>query len=768
MPSHGRLAAGARTVGPWRALCVVLLCGYLLSALLRADNSYSLPVDGVLYTSVYVACAACCLRRAGLAGRSAGIWRLFGIGISCYAFGWGTAAHWLARAAVQPIPSIADAGWLAFYPLVFFAIVRITHQLRIDRSSILTLLDAIVAGLGAAAVCAALVLPTLATSTNTSWPVTLTDTAYPCADVLLLGAVVATLHVSRARVPWPVWVILGAVIALICGDCAYLADVADQDLAWGTWMNVIGLVAMVVVTMCSGFAFGSRPVAGRPSWSLQLVPALATLSSLTILLVPDERPFRWVVACLAALTIASSVVRLMLSFHEARALADTRRLAQTDELTGLVNRRGFQEAAAGVLRAGSGSLAVLVVDLDGFKDINDGLGHATGDALLRVLGSRLARESKAGSLIGRIGGDEFAVLTDDSAGSADRVAERILAAIRRPYELQGIDLRVDASIGIATAPQHGSTLDDLLRHADIAMYRAKARHRGVVRYSADVEQSHGVLQTTGQLRHALERLPEQLVVHYQPKVNLLSGCVCGVEALVRWQHPQRGLLMPAEFLPIAEKARLMQALTARVLERVLADMRSWKGELCGQAVAVNLSADAVSDPTLVERVAVLLESTNTSPQRLQLEITEDFLMTDLAGARVVLDRLRTLGVAISIDDYGTGYSSLAYLRDLPVDELKLDRAFVHPIMVDRRAAAIVRSTIDLAHSLGLRMVAEGIEDTDTWHRLLAMGCDVGQGYLFGRPQSGGDLEAWLASPTNVLKSGGYGEPAQEPSLRSLG
>jgi EAL domain-containing protein (putative c-di-GMP-specific phosphodiesterase class I) len=211
---------------------------------------------------------------------------------------------------------------------------------------------------------------------------------------------------------------------------------------------------------------------------------------------------------------------------------------------------------------------------------------------------------------------------------------------------------------------------------------------------------------------------------------------------------------------------MMSALSDRVLQRALAELPTWHGELRGQTVAVNLPADAVSDPTLVERVSEMLESTGTPAHRLQLEITEDFLMADLAGARVVLEKLRLLGVGISIDDYGTGYSSLAYLRDLPVDELKLDRAFVQPILADRRAAAIVRSTIELAHSLGLRMVAEGIEDADTWHLLLAMGCDVGQGYLFGRPQAGADLELALAEPTHLLSQSAAAPMVWPVALRS--
>jgi diguanylate cyclase (GGDEF)-like protein len=563
-----------------------------------------------------------------------------------------------------------------------------------------------------------------------------------------------------------VWVLFAAIVVLIFGDSAYLMNVAHGRIAFGTWINAVGLIAMVAFALCSGARFVERPTSAKTSWLAHALPAAASLSSLIILLIRREGPLAWITSTLAALTIVGAIVRLVCSYYEARALADTGVLARTHELTGLGNRRGFQDAAARRLAEAGGQVAILVVDLDGFKDINDGLGHHTGDELLRMLGARLACESKAGSLVARIGGDEFAVLADDADGEADDLAARVLAAIRRPFALRGLELRVDASIGIATAPMHGGTLDELLRHADMTMYRAKAAHRGILRYSPGIERASDALRTIGQLRHALESEPAELVLHYQPKVDLLSGSLCGVEALVRWQHPERGLLPPAEFLPLAEKAHLMPLLTERVLERAFADMATWTRELRGQAVAVNLPADAVSDPALVQRIAVLLEASGTAPRQLQLEITEDFLMADLEGARVVLDQLRVLGVGISIDDYGTGYSSLAYLRDLPVDELKLDRAFVQPILADQRASAIVRSTIDLAHSLGLRMVAEGIEDVGTWHRLLAMGCDIGQGYLFARPQTGADLELALAAPDCVLSPGGYRASLARPDLPS--
>lgn len=757
VPGPTSLVTCVRVLGPWRLLCLALTTGYLGCAAARiGDSGYSLAVDGVLYTAVYVAGAVCCLMRAPLAGASARIWRLLAAGLAMYAFGWAALSWYLTRAAEQPIPSVADIGWVGLYPAAFVAILQIMRRLRVDRSSVLTLLDAAVAGLGTAAVCAALVLPKVASSTSvatTSWRVTLTDVAYPTGDLLLLGGLVATLLVARFQVPAAVWVLLTASVLLVSCDSTYVAGIATGTFAWDTWQRVVWLLVFVAVSFFSGTPFEARrasdslsPTVPAPlvsSWLVNCVPGFAILSSLVILLVRSHGRLEPIVAGLAAVTITVAVARLMFSFHEARALAHSQWLAHTDELTGLVNRRGFQDVAARALADATGPLAVLLVDLDGFKDINDGLGHPTGDDLLRALGRRLqggALGRSGAIVVARIGGDEFAILADDHARRADALANDVLVAIRRPFYLQSLELRVDASIGIASAADLAGGLDDLLRRADIAMYKAKERHLGSLRYSIDAERTSAQLHLTAQLRHALEHDPKQLVLHYQPKVNLMSGQLVGVEALARWEHPERGTLLPAEFLPLVQKARLQRLLTERVLQRALTDLPLWQGELRGQQVAVNLPAEAVSDPTLVDCVARLLAATGTPARRLQLEITEDFLMADLDGARVVLERLRSLGVAISIDDYGTGYSSLAYLRDLPVDELKLDRSFVSPIMHDERAAAIVRSTIELAHSLGLRMVAEGIEDAETWHRLLAMGCDVGQGFLFGHPQPSAVLD----------------------------
>jgi diguanylate cyclase (GGDEF)-like protein len=509
--------------------------------------------------------------------------------------------------------------------------------------------------------------------------------------LLLLGGLVATLLVARFRVPAAVWVLLTATVLLVSCDSTYVAGIATGTFAWDTWQRVVWLLVFVAVSSFSGTAFearrarGSSPALPAPlvsSWLVNCVPGFAILSSLVILLVRSHGRLEPIVAGLAAVTVTVAGARLMFSFHEARALAHSQWLAHTDELTGLVNRRGFQDVAARALADAPGPLAVLLVDLDGFKDINDGLGHPTGDDLLRALGRRLQGGGlgRSGAIVvARIGGDEFAILADDRARRADMLANDVLVAIRQPFYLQAMELRIDASIGIASAADLAGGLDDLLRRADIAMYKAKERHLGSLRYSIAAERTSAQLRLTAQLRHALEHDPKQLVLHYQPKVNLMSGQLAGVEALARWEHPERGTLLPAEFLPLVQKARLQRLLTERVLQRALAELPLWQGELRGQQVAVNLPAEAVSDPTLVDCVARLLAATGTPARRLQLEITEDFLMADLDGARVVLEKLRSLGVAISIDDYGTGYSSLAYLRDLPVDELKLDRSFLSTV-----------------------------------------------------------------------------------------
>jgi predicted signal transduction protein with EAL and GGDEF domain len=349
-----------------------------------------------------------------------------------------------------------------------------------------------------------------------------------------------------------------------------------------------------------------------------------------------------------------------------------------------------------------------------------------------------------------MGGDEFAVLLPDAdAARAREVAVAIGAVLRDEFVLDGMPLHVDASIGIALCPDHGRDRSLLLARADTAMYVAKRGRLGFEVWAPDgTPATRDRLQTLEQLRTALDN--DQLDVHYQPKLDLRTGGVIGVEALVRWNHPDRGLLYPDVFLPLAEQAGLMRRLALRVLERSLRDLQQWRSRGLELSMAVNLSVSNLQDVALPDQVGMLLDSFGLPAAALTLEITEDVLMADAARTQQVMAALRRLGVQLSIDDYGTGYSSLSYLRALPVDELKLDRSFVSHLTSDERAAAIVRSTLQLSLDLGMSMVVEGVEDAATLTALRAWGCDVAQGYHIARPMPADNFLAWLADrPTQV-------------------
>jgi diguanylate cyclase (GGDEF)-like protein len=424
--------------------------------------------------------------------------------------------------------------------------------------------------------------------------------------------------------------------------------------------------------------------------------------------------------------------------------------AHHDPLTGLANRRRFiEDLESTVYATPERACAVLMLDLDRFKEINDSFGHTVGDDLLCLVGPRLQQALQPGDLLARMGGDEFAVLLPDADDArAQETAARLGAALRDPFVLDGMPLHVDASIGIALCPDHGRDRSLLLARADTAMYAAKRDKLDHVVWAPDgTPDSRDRLQTLEQLRTALDT--EELVPFYQPKLDLRTGCVIGAEALVRWQHPERGLLAPDVFLPLAEQAGLMRRLALRVLESALRDLRGWRALGHDLSVAVNLSVSNLQDVALPEQVALLLSTLDVPASALTLEITEDVLMADAARSQQVLDGLRKLGVRLSIDDYGTGYSSLTYLRALPVDELKLDRSFVKNLTSDPRAAAIVRSTLQLSRDLGMTMVVEGVEDAAALAALSEWNCDTAQGYHIARPMPAQNFLEWLSAPTPV-------------------
>jgi diguanylate cyclase (GGDEF)-like protein len=419
-----------------------------------------------------------------------------------------------------------------------------------------------------------------------------------------------------------------------------------------------------------------------------------------------------------------------------------------DALTGLPNRMLFRDrvqVALSQAQRDNTRVGVMLMDLDRFKDINDSLGHHCGDELLKQVGPRLEGVLRDSDTVARLGGDEFALLIHDlsSPDIAATVANRVRSAFERPFVVQGLALDVEPSIGIAVFPDHATDVDSLVQRADVAMYVAKGAHRPFEIYEAEQDQHDAArLTLMADLHRALDG--DELVLHYQPKADLPEGRVRSVEALVRWQHPERGLLYPDEFIPLAQHTGLIRPLTMRVLQLALTQCRAWRDEGLELSVAVNLAMRNLLDAQLPDEVMRLLTSLRLPSEALELEITESTIMADPGRAASVLERLSALGVRLAIDDFGTGYSSLGYLKRLPVDEIKIDKSFVMNMSGDENDAAIVRSTIDLGRNLGLEVVAEGVETEEVWDRLSDLGCDVAQGYYLSRPKPPDELTAWMA------------------------
>ena len=432
-----------------------------------------------------------------------------------------------------------------------------------------------------------------------------------------------------------------------------------------------------------------------------------------------------------------------------RASRRLREQATRDPLTGLPNRTSLYQRVGrvgGSVRQFGGLAALLLIDLDRFKEVNDTLGHDQGDALLRDVSARLNGTLRRGDTLARLGGDEFAVLLHDlpDRGAAAELALRLLDSLERPFAVGGVSVQLGASVGVALCPEHGTDVSTLVRRADVAMYDAK-REQGRVRvYDATRDpNSPERLRRLSELRTALTE--GELRLHYQPKVDVAVGAVTGVEALLRWEHPQLGLLAPDEFLPLAERTGMMGDLTRWVVDEALRQARAWQEQDVEIPIAINLAAANIFDAALPDAVAERLAHHGVPGRRLTCEISEHTVMADPRRATEVLERLRALGVRLSLDDFGTGQSSLAYLKRLPLDEVKIDRAFVSGMTGDTSDALIVRSTIDLARDLGLEVVAEGVEEEEVLERLRALRCHEAQGFHLSRPLPPAALMDWLSA-----------------------
>jgi diguanylate cyclase (GGDEF)-like protein len=440
-------------------------------------------------------------------------------------------------------------------------------------------------------------------------------------------------------------------------------------------------------------------------------------------------------------------------------VSEKEHLALHDPLTGLPNRRHFNQLLEGRLsRPGDRITAVMLMDLDRFKEVNDALGHDTGDALLRHVAERLRTHLGDRGVIARLGGDEFAVLLPDVASPAEALAvgQELTRALEPPVAIGHLKINTRASIGIACGPDHGQGPQTLLQRADVAMYTAKETRAGARLYqSQDDRNSAQRLTLIADLSTAIER--RELLVQFQPKLDPATGLVTGAEALARWHHPESGFIPPDMFIPLAEHSGLIRPLTLHVLQVALRRCAAWRRAGHDLHVAVNLSPNALLDATLPEVVTRLLGQAGVPAAALTLEITESTLMSDPTGARMTLDQLHAVGVKLSIDDFGTGYSSLGRLRELPIHEVKIDKSFVQRLALDHRDRAVVRSAIQLGHALDLEVVAEGVEDGSTLAHLSREGCNLVQGYHISKPLPADQFESWLTGRAKTFATTAYAD-----------
>jgi diguanylate cyclase (GGDEF)-like protein len=699
-----------------------------------------------LSSAVYILVAAIVGLRAMRGGTKRLAWTLFAVGLSLYGLGNVLWSFWIEHMKTVPIPSICDGLWLTLYPLTYAGIVWLARGRRAHLPAGVWM-DGIITGAGLAALGAAIVFQPVLSSATGSTAAVATELAYPIGDLLLAALVVGVLALRGWRLDRTWGMLAGGFVLLAVADCMYAVQVANGSSSPSAMTNLVYVLAVALLAFAAWQRDSEVSSKRLDRWSMLVVPAGFTVTALGLLLYDHVHRLDVLALTLAIVTLLAAIVRMGLTFRDVRGLAEARRQAATDDLTSLPNRRLFMqrtgEAIAAARLTGT-ERSVLLMDLDSFKELNDTLGHQAGDALLCLIGPRLKRALRTTDTVARLGGDEFAVLLDPQpdAEGVVTVAEKVLNALREPFEVQGLSLRVTASVGIASFPSHASDASELIKRADIAMYQAKSAHSGYEFYARERDtNSRERLLLASEFATALDE--HRIEVHFQPKALTGSRLIVGVEALVRWRRRDGSLLMPGQFIAAAEHAGLSRALTRRVLDLALNQLAAWRSAGHDLHVAVNTTVTDLLDAEFPTEVAAALAAHDLPADALVLEVTESSVLSDPVRIGNVLARLGELGIELSLDDFGTGYSSLTHLRTLPVGEVKVDRSFVARMCADSSDEAIVYATVELAHKLGIRVVAEGVEDEETWEKLTELDCELIQGYALGRPVPAAELEELL-------------------------
>ena len=727
----------------------LLLCAV---ALLTRNAGQLRPLVVTVALALALACFGLALtrppdRRAPLA---------LGAGLLAWALG-GIA---LSLESSPTTPSVADLFALLFYPLAAVALILLVRpELRHHKTSVW--LDAAVAALGAATIWSGFALDSVVRASGSPASVAV-GLAYPVGDLVLFALAVGIVALAPRHPGRTLLFALGATLLAVGGIIA-LHQLPTGARDSGTAQDLLVPAAMIAMAG----SLWLRPHRGRRAPQVEKAPRLVILAVVllacpVVLILGNLGRVNVIAVALATATLVTAAVRMTVSLREQRALNESHQeQATTDELTGLGNRRRLLDElhkALGALPEGGtqpSGLALLLIDLDHFKEINDSFGHQTGDALLREIGPRIRQVVRRNDLVARLGGDEFAVvLYGADAYKATAVARRITKLLEQPIDVSTASLHVGASIGVALAPLHATTADDLIRCADIAMYRAKNERGSFDVYEAALDDEGDRFQLIEDLRVAMAE--RSLALHYQPVIDLRTGEVVTVEALLRWPHPTLGLIPPEHLLALAEESGLIHSLATWVFEEAVADCAQWWHDGHRAAVAVNLLATDLLDSSLPRRVGALLARAGLPTEALVLEITEGMVVADVTRSKRVIQSLTDSGICVSIDDFGTGFSSISHLNDLAVGELKLDRTFTSRLQSEEtggRDEDIIRSIIDLGHALDLRVVAEGIERLDFIDMLSALGCDAGQGYAIQAPCPAPDIDFTGALRSTTTRAG---------------
>jgi diguanylate cyclase (GGDEF)-like protein len=722
-----------------RLTWVVMVVGVAVDLLVtgRTDNPNRIAV--LLFCLTFFGCLVARLAgtiRARKRGRLAPAVLLLGVVL------WAAESALLQTAQASGHGEHLATGEVAYLVtyLVFVVYLLLDADYRPARA-LTTWLETAVICAGSASLAGALLLTPLAEGQPDSAPL-LVALVYPVADVVLTLLVVAQVGLRMRTADRKTWQLCLGFLSLAVADASFVGHVLHGSAGSTVWNIVLWGVGfgLIVAAACSQ----RPPQAIQPTGDMpSSILAAAAVTAVGVLVGrPDGKLESYLVGAAVA-TLVAAGVRMLLALRDARGAAEAFALARTDDLTNLPNRRGMLARMDEDLSA-QRPLALMLMDLNGFKEINDALGHSVGDTILQMCGRRMRAAVPAKVMVARLGGDEFAlVVPEDDPITLVEIANDTLSAVREPAIAHGIEIVVDASIGIAIRESSDQQSSTLLRRADVAMYQAKMSGAGALIYEpARDEFSRDRLRMVEDLRHAVAA-GDELLLWFQPQIDAATQEICGLEALVRWEHPRHGLIAPAAFLPVARQAGLMPALSEAVIKRAAGHMRSWRSQGFAITVSLNCPPPELLSGVFVRRLLAVIDEAGLEPSDFLLEVTEDSFLADPERAHDIVADVRDQGLRISIDDYGTGFSSLAYLRDLPIDEIKVDRTFVSVMAVDVRSRKIVESTVQMAHALDLRVVAEGVEDAPTAAMLVATGTDVLQGYHIARPMPAGEVLGWV-------------------------